>query len=229
MLEVVRPPMALIGEVEFGSQPGQEALEAVPDMVLQLEDVRSKPTGDWRFVFWARGDDFERYEAALADDAAVESYRSLTTVGDRRLYRVVLEDDAQTASPHSVVVEHDVTIVDLKMTADGVTFLGRFPSREALSALSDFCTERDMGFRLNQLYEEEPVANDGGVGDRYGVTPAQRTALVAALESGYFDVPRGTKLEAIADDLDVSTSALSSRLRRGQRSLLRNTLARDGI
>ncbi|NEU55812.1 helix-turn-helix domain-containing protein [Halorussus sp. MSC15.2] len=217
--------MALIGRVETDSQPGQGALQAVPDMILRLEDIRSDHDSEWRVIFWASGDDFEAYEAALADDPDVAGYELLTELPDRRLYGVTLAGNTNPRALHPIVVEQDITILDLTMTAERLRLLARFPSREALAALRDACRERDMEFHLEQLYDEESVANDGGVESRYGVTEPQREALLRALEAGYFDVPRETKMAAIADEMGVSTTALSRRLRRGQRNLLRNTLA----
>lgn len=217
--------MALIGRVETDSQPGQVALEAVPDMVAELEDVRSDPEEAWRVIFWASGDDFETYEVALGDDPAVADWERLTELPDRRLYRVTLAEDTSQQMLHAIVVEQDITIIDLALTADRLEMLARFPSREALAAFREACRERDMAFHLEQLYDEESVANDGGVANRYGVTEPQYEALLCALEAGYFDVPRATKMAAIAEELGISTTALSRRLRRGQRNLLRSTVA----
>jgi hypothetical protein len=80
--------MALIGRVETDDQPGQRALEAVPDMMLRLEDIRSAPDEAWRVIFWATGDEFELYESALVEDPEVVNYERLTELPDRRLYRV---------------------------------------------------------------------------------------------------------------------------------------------
>ncbi|WP_435175996.1 helix-turn-helix domain-containing protein [Halorussus sp. AFM4] len=217
--------MGLIGRVETDSQPGQAALSAVPDMVARLEDVRPDPEESWRVIFWASGDDFDVYEDAMTDDPAVADWELLTALPDRRLYRVTLAAEAGEQMLHPVVVEEDITIIDLTLTADRLAVLARFPSRESLAALREACRERGLSFHLDQLYDEEAVVNDGGVESRYGVTEPQREALLAALAAGYFDVPRGAKMAEIADDLGVSTTALSRRLRRGQRNLLRNTLA----
>lgn len=217
--------MGLIGRVETDAQPGQTALSAVPDMVARLEDVRPDPEESWRVIFWASGDDFDAYEDAMTDDPAVADWELLTALPDRRLYRVTLTGESGQQMLHSIVVERDITIIELSLTADRLEILARFPSREALAAFREACRERGLAFHLDQLYDEEAVANDGGVASRYGVTESQREALLAALEAGYFDVPRAAKMAEIADDLDVSTTALSRRLRRGQRNLLRNTLA----
>jgi predicted DNA binding protein len=155
--------MALIGKVVTHDQPGQEALEAVPDMPTRLEDARSGPNGTLRVIYWATGDDFETYENTMADDRDIVDYDCLTEVPDRRLYRITLAEDASQRVVHPVVVEHDITLLELTLTADRMRVLARFPSREALSAFRNACRERDMEFHLEQLYEEESVTNDGGV------------------------------------------------------------------
>jgi predicted DNA binding protein len=185
--------MSLIGRMEVGPPPGQEALEAVPEMVLHLEDIRATAGEPWRFIFWATEGDFE---------------------------------EGQRSSPHPTTIKADITIIEITITAAREEVLARFPSRGALFEYRDACLERGRTFKLKTLHEERPGDGSGGL-DRYGLTDAQREALRCALELGYFDVPRETKMETIADDLGISTAACSTRLRRGQRALLRETLAPD--
>jgi predicted DNA binding protein len=56
------------------------------------------------------------------------------------------------------------------------------------------------------------------------LTETQREALVLAHERGYYDSPRETSLEEIADELGITQQSLSSRLRRGYRRLVGETL-----
>jgi predicted DNA binding protein len=157
-------------------------------------------------------------------DPAVADHQRITELPDRRLYRVVLSEEASRRVIHPVVIEHDIPLMSLPMTAETVRILARFPTHESLAAFRSVCRERDIPFELKQFYEEESAVNDGGVGSRYGVTDAQHEALLHALEAGYFSVPREATLETVAEALDVSPSALSTRLRRGQQNLLGNTL-----
>jgi predicted DNA binding protein len=46
----------------------------------------------------------------------------------------------------------------------------------------------------------------------------------AAVESGYYGIPRDTTLEDLATDLNVSHQALSERLRRGHRALIESVI-----
>ncbi|WP_425492942.1 helix-turn-helix domain-containing protein [Natrinema amylolyticum] len=57
------------------------------------------------------------------------------------------------------------------------------------------------------------------------LTDGQATLLAAALEHGYFEVPRGITLNDLADDLDCSHQALSGRMRRALGNLVDTALA----
>lgn len=219
--------MALIGRAEVGPPPGQEALEAVPDMELLFEDIRSLEDEPWRMIVWATGDDFERYERALAADSEIVTYDCLTELPEARLYRLELSEEGQRKTLHSVTVEADITIIRLTATAEREELLARFPTRDAVVQLREASLERDREFTLLNLYEEEQVEGTIGFESKYGTTTAQREALLTALEKGYFDEPRKATLETVAEELDISTTALSERLRRGQKELLLNTLARQ--
>ncbi len=48
--------------------------------------------------------------------------------------------------------------------------------------------------------------------------------MLAALEHGYYDVPREASLTDLAERLDVSHQALSERLRRGHGNLVKHAL-----
>ena len=48
----------------------------------------------------------------------------------------------------------------------------------------------------------------------------QHEALVAAFETGYYDIPRDVTLEELADQLGISHQALSERFRRAYEGLI---------
>lgn len=66
--------------------------------------------------------------------------------------------------------------------------------------------------------DDEPVAK------RWDLTPAQEEAVRAAIESGYFEVPRAATADEVAAQLDISKSAFLERLRRAEGSLLRQII-----
>jgi hypothetical protein len=62
----------------------------------------------------------------------------------------------------------------------------------------------------------------GGVGRR--LTDRQREALDAALDVGYYDVPRSGGVEAVADSLGCAPSTASTHLRMAEARLVREAL-----
>lgn len=54
------------------------------------------------------------------------------------------------------------------------------------------------------------------------ITPKQWEAAKLAVESGYYHDPRETDLESLADELDVTKSAISQRLGNLERKLMVN-------
>lgn len=65
--------------------------------------------------------------------------------------------------------------------------------------------------RLNMRSVRE--MDDEHVG-QFGLTSKQYEALTTAYERGYYQVPRETDLQKLAEELDISHQALSERLRR---------------
>ena len=60
---------------------------------------------------------------------------------------------------------------------------------------------------------------------RYGLTAEQSESLVMALARGYFNILRGIDMDGLAAELGVSRQAVSERLRRAHKHLIRGTMA----
>jgi len=58
-----------------------------------------------------------------------------------------------------------------------------------------------------------------------GLTDRQYEALRTAYELGYFDIPRRASLDDVAEELDITASSVSERLRRAQTQLIQETVA----
>lgn len=69
--------------------------------------------------------------------------------------------------------------------------------------------------KTRQNGSSEPTLDDVLTGE-------QRAALICAVNAGYFEVPRRTTLVELADELGISDSAVSQRLRRGMLNILQN-------
>lgn len=217
--------MSLIAEFRFHTPILRGALEAVPEMRLRIETVQLGPENQSRILFWAAGDDFEAFERGLDADETIRQYRCLTEVDGQRLYRTSQSDTGEEVLTYPVMAQEDINILNGTGTTEGWTIRARFPDREALSAYREACQERDIPFRVQRLYPEAQIVGDGGGSDPYGLTDPQREVLLATLEMGYFDVPRQTTLDDIAQELGITVQAVSTRLRRAQQTLVRNTVS----
>ncbi len=216
--------MSLIAEFELTNPILLDTRRAVPDVAVQVEDEQLSLDDLPKLVFWASGDadDLEQFERLLPSDPTIEAYERLADLGGRRLYRISLTEAGRVGMTYANAVELDITFLKIWGSGETLRYRAQIPSREALFAYRDVCRERNLSFRLVSLFQGE-----FSEADEFGVTARQREVLLHALEEGYFDVPRQTTLEELADDLDVSDQALSAILRRGQANLLRHTLTTD--
>lgn len=215
--------MSFIAEFELSSPILQGSFEAVPEMVSHYEDLHITPDGAAKYVFWVHGDSSDRFEHALETDPTIAEWTRLVEGGGRHLYRGTLSEVGRQAMTYPAATDHDIVFLDITITHDRVEVRARVPSRDALKAYRAACVEKEIGFHLERLYREETDDSPG----QYGLTPTQRDALVRAHERGYFDEPRGTTLEELAEEFEITPSALGRRMRRAQDRLIEQTLRSD--
>lgn len=197
-----------------------DALEQVPDVRVEIERVAADDEHVTPY-FWAAGETFEAFEAALEDDDSIEDVVTLEEHGSERFYRGSWLQREQTITYAVTCVRATI----LEATSEEATWNVRmlFPDDETLTAFHDYCSEYELTFELTRLYESRHPEALG----KYEVTPKQREAMLTALQEGYFAVPRDTTLEDVAGRLDISPNALSTRLRRGHANLITNTLLHE--
>jgi predicted DNA binding protein len=196
----------------------RETLEEVPDVEFEVERVATHGSDRVLPFVWATGEDLERVEAALETDPSVEDVESLIEQDDARLFR--MEWVTHTRVLVYVLTEGNATVLSLSGFENRWAFRVLFPDRDALSATYAFCRERNLTFDLRQVYELSNSSRRG----HFGLTDEQHDALVAGIECGYFDVPRGATMDDVAAELGVSRQAVSERLRRGHHRLIESAL-----
>jgi len=195
-------------------------LEVRRGIRVRLESVI--PTGDATIpYFWVPTADADAVEAALVDSPLIVDVRSIDHTEAETLFRV--EWAADVNGLVSLVEDSDGVLLEAEGLGDDWSFRMRFPRRENLSAFYRACVDRGLSIDLEEV--NDPLGSTDGTGT--GLTDAQREALSAALESGYFAVPREVTLVDLAGRLGISDTALSQRLRRGLTTLLSAALA-DG-
>jgi len=218
--------MSLIAEYTLQTPFLLKALESTPEMMIQIETLHTDSVRPSKVIFWAWGDDFQTFERSMDADSTISEYKNLTEFEDRRLYSIIPSEEGEKVFTYRTMTEHDIVSLHESGNYEGLTIRARFPGREALVAYRSFCQEKGLTFQVQNLYpEEKHVAAREGY-EPHGLTSAQREVLQTSLDQGYFATPRQSTLEEIADELDVSVQAVSTRLRRALQTLLQNTLSK---
>lgn len=213
--------MSLIAEFRLSSPdfPLMDALSAVPDMRLRVEQAIAEHSDRPILFLWASGDDLQTFEAALKSDPTIVDPTRVEDTDDRRLYRVQVTEEAQMVL-YPAELETSTSRLSVSATAQGVETRMRLPDRGALFRFREICKEQGVSFTLQRLYE----SNDSSASGQYGMSTKQQITLQKAIERGYYAVPREITLEELATELNISRQAASERLRRGCHILISNTL-----
>jgi len=197
--------------------PLGSVFENLPGVTVELERLIPHETLIIPY-FWVRGVDAEDIEAAFGPHAGVSNIRLVDSIENEYLMRA--EWEPEYFGVLSALAKANVVVLSGIGTNDGWRFEVRGESQEAIAEFRDHCQENDIQMAITAVHAMLPIQGEG-----YELTETQREALVLAYERGYFDTPRETSLEEIADELGITQQSLSSRLRRGHRRLIGATLS----
>ncbi len=191
--------------------------ENAPGATVELERLVPEETRTIPY-FWVRGAGTEEVEAAFEPHAGVTDIRAIDSVDDEYLMRAewVRGYDGLLAA----LSETDLTVLSGVGTVDGWRFEVRGDTQDAIAEFREYYRQNGVPIEISAVHALHPTE-----GNSYGLTETQREALVLAYEHGYFDTPRESSLEEVAEELNITQQSLSSRLRRGHRRLIEATLA----
>lgn len=195
-------------------------IQAVPETTADLEYQTIAGPEEYYLFFEVYGGDIARFDRALDDDPTVSEPTVVIDGGDFRVYRMRLTSTERLVLPRAA--ELGMRVLHATSGRGGWIATLEVPRLDLLREFRDHCRDRDVDFSVERLYH----ADEGDHGRAYGLTPVQRETLVTAYERGYFNDPRDASVEDLATALDVSSSAVSGRLRRGLEALIESTLVR---
>lgn len=210
----------MIVEYDIHSDAISDSLQQVPGMSVVIDTLGGSDTLPLRSLFWASGGDFDAFEELLAEDPTISDFEQLAQEGETRLYRVLYSTDVPEVAAYRAALSLDGTMLHAENDGEGWFVRMRFPDRESIATFRDRCWDSGFDITIRAVYDRQDTAPR----HRFELTSPQYETLVAALERGYFSIPRGASLQDIADELGVSSQAASERLRRGMKALVRNTL-----
>lgn len=164
--------------------------------------------------------EFDSFEAVLKDDTTVWTFECLEQYETRRVYRIETTDDIVQPLPLTAAAGGHV--VDQRVDATGWHLSLRFSGRDALLSFNAACSDVGIDVRVHKLRHTDTDGNAF-----VGLTEKQQDILTTAYEGGYFDVPRNMSQDELADQLGVSKSAVSQRVRRALEQLISSTLTSE--
>ncbi|WP_049985996.1 helix-turn-helix domain-containing protein [Halobellus rufus] len=175
--------------------------------------------GSTHFPFLIEYHDHDALESMLETDVTVDEFELIDRTGDTAIYYI--EHTPQTKLISSVVTRENGILVHTETENAGWMVHLLLPDRSALNAIWEYARENDIELDIIEIYSNE----DAGGESSYGLTDEQREALQLAFAAGYFNEPRDTSLSEVADEMGLSSTAMSGRLRRGMRNLIAATIA----
>ncbi|PSP78200.1 bacterio-opsin activator [Halobacteriales archaeon QS_1_68_20] len=209
--------MATVAEFTLDSHefPLGTVFAELPDVTVQLERVVPDAKGVAPY-FWVRGTESDTIVDQFSAHPGVTDIQFVDDVNGEYLMR------CQWVSGHDSVldalIDPEVVLLSAVGTEDKWTFEVRGESREAIATFRNYCHDHEIPVTLTELHALESLEA------QHELTEKQREALILAFERGYFESPRETTLQEVADELGITQQSLSSRLRRGNRRLIEEAL-----
>lgn len=193
-------------------------LRALDDVKIRVISQGTTNPGATVFPFFVEYDDRETVERAFDDDPTVESYELVDWTDGNGIYYI--EHSNETKLISAVVTDVNGFLANTETKGNGWLVRLLLPDREALNVVWQFTQENDISLDIIEIYGNESAGAEGS----YGLTDEQRVALQTAYQKGYFREPRDISLTEVAEEMGLSSTAMSGRLRRGMRNLVAATI-----
>lgn len=169
-------------------------------------------------LFWIHDSDRGSFIQGIQDHSAVITATEIDVFDDRALF--TLEWDASKDSVIRGLETHGGQLLSALGTSEIWEFEVRFSDHNALSEFNKYCNDVGTPTTIIRIYNPTQPESEPW----YNLTNPQRKALLLAVESGYYDIPRGCTTKELAAELGISDQAVTERLRRAISTLVTNTL-----
>ena len=214
-------------EVTYRSAMLGKPFVNVVDIDTQAIVERVVPVGDTVHALYVRvtGANPDQLARSIANVPTVTAVREVGTDGDQVTFEVRLEGDTIPG----VVTAAGGYIHEMRLVGEDFRFTVLLPQEQRVRQLTDRLQALDPTCRLTAIRTTSmPTRGPSELRTSLEETlpPRQRTALELAYFGGYFEWPRQSTGEELAEQLDVSPSTFHYHLRHAQRRLLEITFNR---
>ncbi|MFC7028783.1 helix-turn-helix domain-containing protein [Halomicroarcula sp. GCM10025324] len=195
-----------------------ETFEAEPETVVQIDRVVASDMNALAPYFIVSGVPNAAFEAAASSDESIKTLQQILDGETGTMYRGRWADHVESLARE--YTSEGTSILKARGDVNGWVLRVRFDGRTQIGEFASHLRDHGFAFDLVRLHE----MTYSQTGSQFGLTPKQQDALVTAWQMGYFDLPRQTSMEAVAEELDITPQSLSDRLRRAQNTLIGDTL-----
>lgn len=222
--------MSTIAEIQFAHENGAltYTLNELPDVDTEvLRETSTKPEQMGDLIRFDHGQSSE-IRPVLEADPTVGNVTLLSESEHTQVWRVEFTDEAKLLNP--LVTSEDGFVLYARgsiVDEDRWGWRERWllPNHDALYTIWQQAREDGFEFEILRFHPWEGTLSAHTAATT--LTDQQRKTLKLANESGYFTEPREADLADLADELDVSPSAVSGRLKRGMKLLIEETFMLD--
>ncbi|RQH01917.1 helix-turn-helix domain-containing protein [Natrarchaeobius oligotrophus] len=173
------------------------------------------------FLLWLRGD-YRRFEAELESSETADEYE-LLPIGDRECHCFL---EGEVAAAARTLFENFtrgslLTIPPIACNDDGTNTFSIVGTDADIQAAVDGVPD-EVGVTIEAVGGRS-VAPESAIGR---LSPRQRAAVEAALELGYYAVPREATIEDVARELECSTATAGEHLQKAEAAVLHDLFDR---
>jgi PAS domain S-box-containing protein len=185
---------------------------------IEFEGLISHSAETAQVFVTTRGASADEICTAATESLAIETMTMLSESEDGCRFKLVMTDPPLAA----VLIDQDAEIRQLTLDADGVTAVVDLPTtkdvRPVIETVQTTFPETELVSRRTCPRSREPLHTCRVVYEE-SLTDRQQETLRTAYLSGFFESPRGTTGQELAEAMDVSQPTFVQHLRAGQRNL----------
>lgn len=213
--------MSIIAEFSIPPEalPGGDLLTKMSNTTLELERIVPTEENALPF-FWVWGENVTTFVTNVQNDPEIANITILDRVEHGALVRAKWTPEADLI--HAIKALR-ATILEARATADEWRFRIRAEHPEGITTFREIFTAHDVPVTLDRLYDLSELVD----GHRGVVTDEQRETLLAAYEQGYYEQPREIDQQELGEQFDITSRAVSDRLRRGTANLIEGVLVTE--
>lgn len=220
--------MAVLSTVQFAHPDGAllHTLRELPETNVRVLREASTDPEHLASVFMFEGSSLERIKTALSADPSVAVTHPMPNYQGTHVFGIEFSPDTELLAP--AVTEQQGFSLEARRTDPESGMHGwwerwLFAQRDGLNAVWEHARAENFQFDVLSINEFHP---DGSIATG-ALTEEQRDTLLFAHEQGYFEEPRETSLEELADEMDLSSTAVGGRIRRGVNALVEATVVEE--